>query len=321
MMQFIEEHDGPHNLLIVYYTGHGVYREDLRRLELAGTWNPRVTQGVGRDARANWTKTEDLLRSDEVDADVLTILDTTYASNVVKKGISNSSRGDRGTKRFELMAACAIDQTTAAPGRNSFTRALIDALTALSSEYGRTPFTTFRLHQRILLDIRRHDTPSMLWSLLQNERHISLAPQQPEEVDVHLRYQLPSRSYLTLGFALRDASLRQEQIQLLNKKLSNMMHHAMLDVLRIDWLSIEPRQASSGPLYNSRTLVAIAIGKWKRHVIRAREERALRRTSSQSDSVVDKAAWNANAFSQNGLGSLGVAAAAQQRGRSVLPTV
>jgi hypothetical protein len=270
MMQFIEEHDGAHNLLIVYYTGHGVYREDLGSLELAGTWGPGNGKGFYRDVRANWTKTEDLLRSDEVDADVLTILDTTYAGNIVTKGISTSSRGDRSTKRFELMAACSIGQTTAAPGMHSFTRALIDALTALSREYGPSPFTTFRLHQRISLDIRRRDTPSMLWSLLQDERHISLAPQQPGEVDAHLRHQLPKRSYLTLGLALRDPTLSLEQIQLLNKKLSTMLHHPMFGVRQVDWLSIEPMQASSSPA----ALAALAIGKWKRLVIKARKERA-----------------------------------------------
>ena len=31
---FVEEHDGPHNLMIVYYTGHGVYREKEKYLQL-----------------------------------------------------------------------------------------------------------------------------------------------------------------------------------------------------------------------------------------------------------------------------------------------
>jgi hypothetical protein len=45
---FIEKHDGANKLLIVYYTGHGVYREDKKHLELTASLKPRLKKGFNR---------------------------------------------------------------------------------------------------------------------------------------------------------------------------------------------------------------------------------------------------------------------------------
>lgn len=109
MSAFIQEHDGPNNLLIVYYTGHGLYRENDKYLELTASLKPMIKRGFSQEARCNWNKIQEILQDDDVESDVLTILDTCYASNLTKSGKED-------TRTFELLSACAIDSTTAAPG-------------------------------------------------------------------------------------------------------------------------------------------------------------------------------------------------------------
>lgn len=251
---FIEQHDGPNHLLIVYYTGHGVYREDLKYLDLTASLKPMAKRGLGGSARFNWNKVEDQLKADDVESDVLTILDTCYSSNVAKSGREE-------TRTFELLSACAIDATTAAPGDKSFTRALIDALNELLNEFGDRPFTTFHLNQRILLDPRRHDTPSQLWFRMQNhERHIRLGPIKQISDTRSPSLTQPPRGYLTLRFALRDDFLNQQQIEYLTRKLSKAFDKkALVGLRRIDWLGIKP--AHPTPL--GRTALAVfAIAQW-----------------------------------------------------------
>ncbi|KAF2444218.1 hypothetical protein P171DRAFT_361646 [Karstenula rhodostoma CBS 690.94] len=267
MSAFIQKHDGPHNLLIVYYTGHGVYREDDKYLELIATSRPMVRRGFSQEARCNWNKIQDILLDDDVEADVLSVLDTCYSSNLAKGGKEE-------TRTFELLSACAIDSTTAAPGDNSFTRALIDALKRLHGQYGEKGFTTFHLNQGIALDKRRHDTPPQLWSLKQHHgRHIHLAPlkpQQTRELKARRLHPLP-RGYLTLRFALRDESLTQEQIEFLTLQLSKAFNNKLLVGLsRIDWLGIKPARTT---YFGRAALAFFAIAQWKRVCDRQRKRR------------------------------------------------
>jgi hypothetical protein len=275
---FIEKHDGPNNLLIVYYTGHGVYREDHKHLELTASLNPTVKKGFNGVARCNWNKVEDLLKAEEVESDVLTILDTCYSSNIAKSGREE-------TRTFELLSACAINATTAAPGENSFTRALIDALNQLLDMFEDRPFTTFHLNQRILLDKRRHDTPSQLWFRLQNhDRHIRLAPLKkiPQRPSPSLPQ--PPRGYLTLRFALRDESLNRQQIEYLTMNLSKAFtKKALVGLRRIDWLGIKPARTTH---FGRAALAMFAISQWKRVVKKKKEERKHRTESQRTiDSV------------------------------------
>ncbi|KAF2466508.1 uncharacterized protein BDR25DRAFT_317532 [Lindgomyces ingoldianus] len=262
---FVEKHDGPNNLLIVYYTGHGVYREDGKFLELTGSINPTVKKGFNNDARANWDKAEEALRSEYVEGDVLTILDTCYSSNLQKSGKED-------TRTFELLSACAFDSTTASPGENSFTRALIDALKELLQEFEDRSFTTFHLNQRILLNPNRRDTPSQLWFRLKHhERHIRLAPLKPEKERARkpsLRH--PPKGYLTLRFALRDESLNREQIEYLTRNLSKAFNNkALVGLRRIDWLGLKPARTTH---FGRAALAMFAIAQWKKFVKKRREE-------------------------------------------------
>lgn len=68
MSAFIQKHDGPHNLLVVYYTGHGVYREDHKHLELTASLRPMVKRGFQKEARCNWNKIQELLQEEDVES-------------------------------------------------------------------------------------------------------------------------------------------------------------------------------------------------------------------------------------------------------------
>ncbi|KAF9701011.1 hypothetical protein EKO04_000601 [Ascochyta lentis] len=268
---FIEEHDGPNNLLIVYYTGHGVYRENEKYLQLAACVNPTQGKGFQKDAHANWDKVEEILKSDDNDADVLTILDTCYASNITKSA-------KQSTRKFELLSACPIDQVTAAPGPWSFTRALIDNLNELTKDYGDRPFSTFHLNQRICMDKRRLDTPSHLWYRLPNDQHILLAPlrRNSEHVQRKPEFVRAPRGYLTLQFALRDDTLNQVQIEYLTKKLSKAFENKpLIGLRRVDWLGIRPTKITS--FFNRTTLAIYAITQWKKFLHKKQEEKQSRK--------------------------------------------
>ncbi|KAJ4299206.1 hypothetical protein N0V90_004450 [Kalmusia sp. IMI 367209] len=263
---FVEEYDGPNNLLIVYYSGHGILREDLGYLELSATQIPRTF------LRANWTKAEEILHSDDVDSDILTIFDTAYAGNPMTGRRQIGAKGsDQEAKRFELMNAAARNSTTSVPGPNSFTRALIDALIELVNENGDRSFTTFVLNQRILLDKRRHHQPSQLWSLAgKHERHIRLARLNNEAngaESVKPYTQNKTRGYVDLRLSLRDASLSKEQVEHLAMILVNALSNKpALGLRKIDWLGFKPVSMS---LWNV-ALVMFAIEKWKKVVVRKR---------------------------------------------------
>lgn len=157
---------------------------------------------------------------------------------------------------------------------DSFTRALIDTLKRLDSQHGEKGFTTFHLNQGIALDKRRHDTPSVLWSLLQHQgRHIHLAPVKPQhdrEKNARPLRHLP-RGFLTLRFALRDETLTHEQIEFLTLQLSKAFNNKLLVGLsRIDWLGIKPARIAH---FGSAALAMSAVKKWKRVVQKRRQER------------------------------------------------
>jgi hypothetical protein len=261
---FIGRHDGPNNLLIVYYTGFGVYRDLEHFLQLTACSNPDRAKGLARDAYANWTKVEEILRSEDVEADVLAILDTCYAA--VPRTVQNGQ-----SKRFELMAACAVDQSTAAPGLYSFTRMLIDALLSHLENRGDEPISTFRLLQDINLDTRRDDTPSHLWSMSQTSKHISLRPMKSAQVQRYEMFRTRVGGRLTLEFELRDEVLSQEQIEYLARGLGKAFNDKrMVGLRKINWLHMVPVEQSHAERV---ALVRRAVTGWKEFIKRRREQR------------------------------------------------
>jgi hypothetical protein len=261
---FIGRHDGPNNLLIVYYTGHGVYKDLEHYLQLAACSNPDQAIGLLKDAYANWTKVEEVLRSEDVEADVLTILDTCYAA-------APWSFKNEQSKRFELMCACAIDQTTAAPGRFSFTRVLIDSLVSILERRGDEPISTFRLLQQINLDTRRSDTVSHLWSTQRNGKPISLRPMKSAQVQRYEMFRTRVGGRLTLEFELRDEVLSQEQIKYLAQGLGKAFKDKrMVGLRKINWLRMVPVEQSHAERV---ALVKRAVSGWKEFIKRRREQR------------------------------------------------
>lgn len=265
---FIRDHDGPHSLLIVYYTGHGVFHEDKKFLELTACTNPLVCKGFSRDAKVNWNKVEEKLLDEEVEGDCLTILDTCYASNLVKKSSS------REPKKFELVAACPIDQTTASPGKYSFTRALIDGLKELLDEH-KDPISTFRIVQSINLNKHRSDTPAHVWARnAHTEQHIFLAPLKPAKMDIAQpsKFRSSPGGYLTLRFGLRDASLNKQQIEYMTKTLSNaLFNKALIGLRKVEWLDM--KAAPPIPHFDRVALVMYAATQWKKVISKRKLER------------------------------------------------
>jgi len=260
--------------LIIYYTGHGVFKEDKKYLELTASINPTVQTGFSGDARANWNKVEEKLRDEEVEGDVLTILDTCYASNLVKKS------GKQEGKKFELIAASPIDQTTASPGDFSFTRALIDGLKELLDEH-KDPISTWRIVQRTNLNKNRSDTPAQLWGREQhNEHHIFLAPLKPHKPDIMQPsgFRHSPGGYLTLRFGLRDAYLNKEQIEYMTKTLSNALFNKhMVGLRKVEWMDMRP--APPIPRLDRVALVMYAVTQWKKVISSRKQDRESQRQS------------------------------------------
>ncbi|KAF1948219.1 hypothetical protein CC80DRAFT_521245 [Byssothecium circinans] len=270
MTEFVDVNDGPNNLLIVYYTGHGTFRDNTQQLDLVADLKRSTDRGL--QAYCNWNKAEALLKADDVECDVLTILDTCYASNLAKSAREES-------RVMEMLCACAIDQTTAS-GANSFTRALVDALKHLLEENKGKSISTHQLNQHICRDERRHDTPSALWYRLPNtERHILLAPLKPKnklEEQSPTLPQLP-RSYLTLRLALRNDlhSLGRDQIEYLTSSLAKALHKkAPIGLRRVDWVNI--KSATLTP-FDRAALATYVIKKWRNIVKKKQKERARQR--------------------------------------------
>ncbi|KAJ8112306.1 hypothetical protein OPT61_g5299 [Boeremia exigua] len=265
---FAEKHNGPNNLLIIYYTGHGVWREAEEYLQLTAAQTPFQGKGFQKDAHANWNRAEQILKAEEIDSDVLTILDTCFSSNIAKSA-------KQSLRKFELLSACPHNGLTSSPGARSFTRVLIDKLTVLANEYKDKPFSTFHLNSLICMDERRHDTPSQLWFRLPNEQNILLAPLKPSVAHVphKPRVQLEPRGYLTLRFALKDEKLSQPQIEYLAQKLSKAFENKHLIGLRkIDWVNIKPAAISP---FERVALAAYAVTQWKKAVQRSKDKMSL----------------------------------------------
>lgn len=287
--QFIFDHDGPDNLLIIYYTGHGRYLEEKKFLEITGSQDPERGMGFRKDAVANWNKVEDKLQDEGVACDVLEILDTCYSSNLVK-----SSRA--GSRKFELLSACFIDQTTASPGNYSFTRSLIDTLKGMLNEFANHPFSTFSINERIVKDRRRFDTQSHLWARIHSVhlsgQHILLTP-MPAPLAAPAQQAVVRRSpkaYLTLRFGMKETTLLQEQIDSMTKFLTKVVIRAGLQ--RVDWVDVRLAPPVSLTPIQRVALVMVVKNKWKQFVVMKKakreeeEEEAKRKEEAKADAQV-----------------------------------
>ncbi|EON62310.1 hypothetical protein W97_01531 [Coniosporium apollinis CBS 100218] len=230
---FIAEHDGPNNLIIIFYTGHGSWDKCRNVLDLhAKDWSQGNTNE--HPAKACWEPAERALMEGP-EGDVLAIFDTCYASNV-QKGVTSDARS------YQLIAASSYDQPTAAPGQNSFTTALIKSLKELLDRYENRPFTVWDLQDQINHQKERRDSPCMVHNRLRryNDRYLRLAP-LPSKAERATRRQSfhtePFRAFFTLRFALTDGDIEDEQIRKLAEKLCNACETLKIPARRIDMIS------------------------------------------------------------------------------------
>ncbi|KAH6838690.1 hypothetical protein AA0119_g11571 [Alternaria tenuissima] len=223
--RWVYEHDDPNNLLVVYYAGHGVYDKALKVLEFS------PTDDVDNDLRAIWNEAERTL-IEKVKANVLTIMDCCYASDLLRNVPEHG-------RTFEMIAASDIGAPTPEPGENSFTRCLIKHLKELAVEssgnYG-SYFDTHDLVERMAKE--RFDSPPRLWRRIPgSSRHIELRKLKPKNERPVQKSSISSHArFLHLGFALKNDTIDEMQIQSLTKELPALFSSKGLPLVNIKWL-------------------------------------------------------------------------------------
>lgn len=145
-------YDDPDFLLIVYYTGHGRATSDGRLL-MHGT---RENDGDGREMYIDWTEVEATLG--KAKSDVLVILDCCYAG--ILQPDSHPARSTR--RKFQYITACKGDQFTKSAGKDSFSRAMLEALDILKTQQ---KFTTSELVRTLTAheDFPREDQEALVF--------------------------------------------------------------------------------------------------------------------------------------------------------------
>jgi hypothetical protein len=274
--EFILKNDGPHNLLIIYYTGHGYYSKSQGGLQL---WSTVHKSHFRFPPQVNWHKSEDILRSDDVEADILMLLDTQYAP---KPAIDHTTTGSpseknkskkkkKNTKHFELISACEIGERPASPGPGSFTHALIHALTTQANEDNSEPLSTLRLNQQICMNPQRN-TSSTIWFSSASTTHIGLLGmvkasgmtwQGQFGMMNHWQTQRKGKGYVKLGLELRDDGLTERQIEKLVQILAELRGEEGVGLCSADWLGFEVKRTSIA-MFSRAVHIIMLIQRWKR---------------------------------------------------------
>ena len=187
---WVDEHDKPNSLLVVYFAGHGADYDG--NLVIAGKSNPLDARKVMD--RVTWNTTEVNLQ--DTHADVLQIFDCCSA------GTLGSETGRGGFSRaYEYLGATQKDQSTPIPGPDSFTTALTWAL----KDYAQRPesqrrFTTNDLRRKIKEEAPGFSNLGQRPTIKKNAKHdgapaIILHPLLPKEQRAR------SKSTASLGHA------------------------------------------------------------------------------------------------------------------------
>ncbi|OCK90361.1 uncharacterized protein K441DRAFT_580049 [Cenococcum geophilum 1.58] len=246
--RFAFENDAKHNLLILYYAGHGIYnhKEDILYLAAySGSELPRVS----------WNEAVRTLVNN-VEGDIFALMDCCFASNPYARSILDFSR------IFEIMAASGVDQVTPRPGKHSFTRALIESLEALAAQFKDSFFSTRDLHEKVI--VKRPNTPPALWrGIPNNNRHVRLSPMKGgQQNQVAGPKKETPRGLLSLQFALRDDRLSQLQIDVLTRTLPKAFHNARAPVHNILWLDFKNARPPRATFKTAATMVT-SLNRWK----------------------------------------------------------
>ena len=282
IMNFVHRFNGPHNLLIIYYTGHGSYDNHEDKLELHAYVRPShqtsslyqkltnhsvrsdVQSEVTDDnypAKAYWNIAERPLFEDS-ECDILAILDCCFASNLQKNSQETYPR------TYELLTASGYGRVTAGPGRHSFTTALISSLKDLLKENGERRFNIRQVCEKINIHPERRHNPSHVWSRLKTyDHHITLAPLNsstavvmedcnPNKTCAFLRLRLP----LTIELD----NLTEKEIGKIAEAFSKAVKDIKAPIKRIDWWGLQV----SGQVFSFPNAIKAIIPavRWKRAV-------------------------------------------------------
>ncbi|KAF2734547.1 hypothetical protein EJ04DRAFT_564123 [Polyplosphaeria fusca] len=255
--QHIFDHDGPHNLIIIYYTGHGsLYRQSDHELnQMSARANGSYPSSTGRlafiaqrngntetskkgkyPAKAFWDEAEKILLEPTREADVLSILDCCYASDAHKGAWSEDNR------LYELLSATS--QYTHKPGPDSFTESLISALEEMLDNTGKPNYSTPRL-----LDIMRKTRPSTALHdrLRKHEYNISLTPRVPQVKEESFRSIATEEASFKLRFSLATQDFKQEQIEALGRHIPALFKKVKIPLRRVHWVLPEQHKNKQAP--------------------------------------------------------------------------
>ncbi|KXS97523.1 hypothetical protein AC578_4605 [Pseudocercospora eumusae] len=256
------KHDGPcrSNLLIVYYSGHGVATHGPGLIitgesdhDPAATW-----QGSAYPPQANWNEIEEeALRNTR--ADILSIIDCCSAGSIWKDGTHEE-------RSWQVLAASRATCPTAGAGDKSFTRALIDCLKARLKSQPDELFTVNQLHDDIVKN--RDDDRSVCRPRNRvNKRYIKLAPVDgADKIGVTPASHTKESASLTLRVSFRDkVDLTEEEVTKMARHIARGASNARLSISKIDW--VEFQQHNPAPTTDFQRLcfgVIIVQRLWRR---------------------------------------------------------
>ncbi|KAF2113490.1 hypothetical protein BDV96DRAFT_549394 [Lophiotrema nucula] len=232
----IRKHDGPNNLLMIYYTGHGskfTTENGGERLELAATrtWIPTSQT---RTPIALWHEAESPLL-ERAEGDVLSILDCCFASSAANKSRNQEMRN------YQLLAASASGRLTKGPGDKSFTKALCDSMEELLDASGEGgSFTVIELYERI--NTKRKTQAALVWEPLKRyNRSIRLAPLKVPTNDRKDSFQLrdPEKASLALRVSLKEDDMSRTQVETFAQELVQACSNAKVPVRKLEWIKMD----------------------------------------------------------------------------------
>lgn len=303
---FIHDHDGHYRntLLVVYYSGHGdttasgdfyiagYDRHFPHSLHYADSFYRREDDKNGNEGTkkayvpiASWKNVDNCLQT--ADADVLTIMDCCYATEVGKGGGDNS-------RTFETLAA--TDTVTSLPGKKSYTNALIAVLEeSFGHEHGKSRvFDTNYLHDRICKSLNSN-RPRLINRINSTVvRHVQLTPLaqfvEPKPANTPRVDLCASSLRVQIDFA-RHKSLTEEQVDLLAQKMARGAREADLGITGVSWLQFMPKTHDLPSMYDvfqATRLLQSAMHRRMRRLIKRprigqadRESRKRKRTDDE----------------------------------------
>ncbi|OCL10549.1 hypothetical protein AOQ84DRAFT_315278 [Glonium stellatum] len=279
---FAFENDDKHNLIIIYYAGHGVSHIKEGHLYMAAA---EADEESGIELpKVSW---DDAVRSlvKNAEGDILALLDCCFASNAcIRRSIIDDN------KTYEVLAASGPAQVSPGPGKDSFTTALIESLNQLVTEFGDGSFSTRDLHEKILFK-RPNTTPTLLRGPPDNNRHVRLRPMKDGQNRQEARsIKDTSKGLLSLEFALNTDYLLKWQIEKLTCYLPKAFEPAKTSVQNVVWRGFRSARRPM-PTFGGTAAIITHIQRWKNlpsSSTKSSKRKAGHMTPDDSDNILPK---------------------------------